>query len=225
MNLRCGGISWEYYFLLQAPHVAASYRGQSKLQACCKQASSWWVFEVGMKALPRIHIVVSLRQWGPSKSLLQCNFAFICVECVLFNLSDRQTAKTWLLYQILRLELKQTAAILSLSHGLRDSKAYILEKTKILIFKEKWFFSKWRMYGNFNIICFLLLFIFQACAPRYIYYVYLSRKDPVGVCYIARKNFTEFQRLRPCVDPGNKVFQTVFLCPVSSNFLFFVVPL
>merc|ERR1719411_1336892 len=42
----------------------------------------------------------------------------------------------------------------------------------------------------------------MACAPRYIYYVFMNRRDPVGVCHIARKNFTEFRHYRPCVDEG-----------------------
>ena len=45
-------------------------------------------------------------------------------------------------------------------------------------------------------------FHFQACAPRYIYYVFMNRRDPVGVCHIARNNFTEFRHYRPCVDEG-----------------------
>ena len=30
----------------------------------------------------------------------------------------------------------------------------------------------------------------------------MNRRDPVGVCHIARKNFTEFRQFRPCVDEG-----------------------
>ena len=47
------------------------------------------------------------------------------------------------------------------------------------------------------------IFHFQACAPRYIYYVFMNRRDPVGVCHIARNNFTEFRHFRPCVDEGS----------------------
>ena len=48
----------------------------------------------------------------------------------------------------------------------------------------------------------IVIFHFQACAPRYIYYVFMNRRDPVGVCHIARNNFTEFRHYRPCVDEG-----------------------
>ena len=30
----------------------------------------------------------------------------------------------------------------------------------------------------------------------------MNRRDPVGVCHIARNNFTEFRHYRPCVDEG-----------------------
>ena len=51
-------------------------------------------------------------------------------------------------------------------------------------------------------ISLIFIFHFQACAPRYIYYVFMNRRDPVGVCHIARNNFTEFRHYRPCVDEG-----------------------
>ena len=56
--------------------------------------------------------------------------------------------------------------------------------------------------GFYPIICLMFIFYFQACAPRYIYYVFMNRRDPVGVCHIARNNFTEFRHYRPCVDEG-----------------------
>ena len=31
----------------------------------------------------------------------------------------------------------------------------------------------------------------------------MFRLDPVGVCYIAKHNFTKFQQLRPCVETGD----------------------
>ena len=49
----------------------------------------------------------------------------------------------------------------------------------------------------------IIISTFQACAPRYIYYVFMNRRDPVGVCHIARNNFTEFRHFRPCVDEGS----------------------
>ena len=51
--------------------------------------------------------------------------------------------------------------------------------------------------------CLIIISTFQACAPRYIYYVFMNRRDPVGVCHIARNNFTEFRHFRPCVDEGS----------------------
>ena len=46
-----------------------------------------------------------------------------------------------------------------------------------------------------------ILFL-QACAPRYIYYVFMNRMDPVGMCITSKKNFTEFRAYRPCVELG-----------------------
>ena len=43
---------------------------------------------------------------------------------------------------------------------------------------------------------------FQACAPRYIYYVFMNRQDPVGICFTGKNNFTEFRPFRPCIAPG-----------------------
>ena len=45
-------------------------------------------------------------------------------------------------------------------------------------------------------------FHFQACAPRYIYYVYKNRRDPVGICYTGRLNSNQFRPFRPCVGQG-----------------------
>ena len=53
--------------------------------------------------------------------------------------------------------------------------------------------------------CFVL-FYFQACAPRYVYYIFMDRKDPVGVCYSARNACSEkrpqIRHHRPCVEQG-----------------------
>jgi hypothetical protein len=45
-------------------------------------------------------------------------------------------------------------------------------------------------------ICFFLL---QACAPRYVWFSQtLSRRDPVGTCYVARNSFREYSEYSPC---------------------------
>ena len=65
--------------------------------------------------------------------------------------------------------------------------------------------------------CFFFLFLFQACAPRYVYYVFMGRMDPVGMCFSARKNFSQIRAHRPCVESGRSFFtRTNF-----SNFFFF----
>ena len=43
---------------------------------------------------------------------------------------------------------------------------------------------------------------FQACAPRYIYYVYINKREPVGICYTGRLNSKKFKPYRPCVAKG-----------------------
>ena len=44
------------------------------------------------------------------------------------------------------------------------------------------------------------------CAPRYMYYVFMNRRDPAGVCHIARRNSRTrqytFKKFRPCVESG-----------------------
>ena len=48
----------------------------------------------------------------------------------------------------------------------------------------------------------------QACAPRYIYYVFMNRMDPVGVCFTGRnvtaprRRDRAFATFRPCVELG-----------------------
>jgi len=58
----------------------------------------------------------------------------------------------------------------------------------------------------------LFKYFFQACAPRYIYYIFMDRRDPVGVCHIAKKNFREFRRFRPCVESGNFASKSLMRC-------------
>ena len=62
------------------------------------------------------------------------------------------------------------------------------------------------------------LFLLQACAPRYVYYIFMGRKDPVGMCFIARNiisrnNFTSIRAHRPCVESGIGCsnFEQIFL--------------
>ena len=45
-------------------------------------------------------------------------------------------------------------------------------------------------------------FLLQACAPRYIYYVFMNRMDPVGMCLTAKNDFREIKAYRPCVELG-----------------------
>jgi len=51
-----------------------------------------------------------------------------------------------------------------------------------------------------------------ACAPRYIYYIFMNRRDPVGVCHIAKNNFKEFRQFRPCVESGNFASINLICC-------------
>jgi len=57
-----------------------------------------------------------------------------------------------------------------------------------------------------------ILTLFQACAPRYIYYIFMNRRDPVGVCHIAKNNFKEFRQFRPCVESGNFASVNLICC-------------
>ena len=59
-----------------------------------------------------------------------------------------------------------------------------------------------------------VLCLFQACAHRYIYYVFMYRLDPVGVCYITRNNFSQFEKYLPCVEPGDSsiAYLRLILC-------------
>lgn len=45
-------------------------------------------------------------------------------------------------------------------------------------------------------------FFFQACAPRYVFHQMHPRKvervEPVGTCFIARNQLTEFTEYSPC---------------------------
>ena len=56
----------------------------------------------------------------------------------------------------------------------------------------------------------LFLFLFQACAPRYVYYIFMDRMDPVGMCFSARNNFTQIRPHRPCVESGSYLFSIFY---------------
>ena len=64
------------------------------------------------------------------------------------------------------------------------------------------------------LICFL--FFLQACAPRYVYYIFMDRMDPVGMCFTARNNFRQIRAHRPCVESGRTVVSNLHYI----NFLF-----
>ena len=51
-------------------------------------------------------------------------------------------------------------------------------------------------------LTYCFFFSFQACAPRYVYYIFMDRMDPVGMCFTARNNFTQIRPHRPCVESG-----------------------
>ena len=57
---------------------------------------------------------------------------------------------------------------------------------------------------------------FQACAPRYVYYIFMNRMDPVGMCFSAKNNFRQIRAHRPCVESGRELF--IFIC---INLFFF----
>ena len=63
-------------------------------------------------------------------------------------------------------------------------------------------------------LCFL--FLLQACAPRYVYYIFMDRMDPVGMCFTARNNFRQIRAHRPCVESGRTVVSNLHYI----NFLF-----
>jgi len=62
----------------------------------------------------------------------------------------------------------------------------------------QWFGSLVRSSGEDGVVL--------ACAPRYVYYIFMDRKDPVGVCYSARNACSEkrpqIRHHRPCVESG-----------------------
>ena len=64
--------------------------------------------------------------------------------------------------------------------------------------------------------------LFQACAPRYVYYVFMGRMDPVGMCFSARKNFSQIRAHRPCVESGRSFFTWTNFSNIF--FLFFSPP-
>lgn len=55
-----------------------------------------------------------------------------------------------------------------------------------------------------------------ACAPRYVYYIFMNRMDPVGMCFSAKNNFRQIRAHRPCVESGRELF--IFIC---INLFFF----
>lgn len=71
---------------------------------------------------------------------------------------------------------------------------------KLLIWrgKEKQLHCKCFL-SNFGMSCCCLL---QACAPRYVFHTMQPRKvvrvEPVGTCYMAKKDFKEFTEYSPC---------------------------
>ena len=65
------------------------------------------------------------------------------------------------------------------------------------------------------LIC-VLFFLLQACAPRYVYYIFMDRMDPVGMCFTARNNFRQIRAHRPCVESGRTVVSNLHYI----NFLF-----
>ena len=67
---------------------------------------------------------------------------------------------------------------------------------------------------NFINLC--SLFLLQACAPRYVYYIFMDRMDPVGMCFTARNNFRQIRAHRPCVESGRTVVSNLHYI----NFLF-----
>ena len=65
---------------------------------------------------------------------------------------------------------------------------------------------------------------FQACAPRYVYYIYMDRKDPVGMCYSTRSDFTHVRAHKPCVESGRVSFRGRIRPPTILIVLFFSFP-
>ena len=87
------------------------------------------------------------------------------------------------------------------------------------------------MISNTPIMLFnwFLIFVFQACAPRYVYYIFMDRMDPVGVCYSARNACSEkrpqIRHHRPCVESGKAMrSETKISCPRCANVYFFLFP-
>ena len=75
-------------------------------------------------------------------------------------------------------------------------------------------FSNTRRVKHYINLCFL--FLLQACAPRYVYYIFMDRMDPVGMCFTARNNFRQIRAHRPCVESGRTVVSNLHYI----NFLF-----
>ena len=56
---------------------------------------------------------------------------------------------------------------------------------------------------------------------RYVYYIFMDRMDPVGMCFSAKNNFREIRSHRPCVESGRKLFHYTY----ANFFLFFFLTL
>jgi hypothetical protein len=72
----------------------------------------------------------------------------------------------------------------------------------------QWFGSLVRSSGENGVVL--------ACAPRYVYYIFMDRMDPVGMCFTARNNFRQIRAHRPCVESGRTVVSNLHYI----NFLF-----
>ena len=72
-----------------------------------------------------------------------------------------------------------------------------------------------------NMFLIIFTYFLQACAPRYVYYIFMDRMDPVGMCFTARNNFRQIRAHRPCVESG----RIVVLSGQIINSFFFSFPL
>ena len=94
--------------------------------------------------------------------------------------------------------------------------------------KNKTSYERFQIHQSCYLIDFFI-FVFQACAPRYVYYIFMDRMDPVGVCYSARNACSEkrpqIRHHRPCVESGKAMrSKTKISCPRCANVYFFLLP-
>lgn len=58
-------------------------------------------------------------------------------------------------------------------------------------------------------------FILQACAPRYVFHTENPRKaervEPIGTCFMAKNEMTEFIEYSPCRTSKFFIFSTIIL--------------